>query len=540
MSDVTSEEHAPAIPPEPSKPHGTLWGVRGLIWLLVLAALIDITAFGLTDLDEGFYASVAWEMHQRYDWLTPTFQNEPWFEKPPLLYWLMMLSMRAFESLPLRLFSDEFVLRLPSVVMYALTLIALGIWGNRRLGQGVGTTAALMFAMAPLSLILARLAITDMALTFFLLMALIALWELPHRPLLWSLVGGVALGLAVLTKGPFGLGLVGLLYLVSLRELRARGVRFRWVLGALGVALLTAAPWYGGVYLQHGAEFFTEFVVKQNLLRFAGGDTAHSVLPLIQRGDMGSMLAGVAIYLLFYVVVLWLGGFPMAAWASVLWRRAEDPFMGYLQRWCWLVFGLFTLSFTKLPAYIFPMFPALALLAGLELQKAAQAGRLRWLGLTPALLWGGLGVALGVMSATPWAYALLVGAGAIAVASLWNWQPRWTLALGVLTLAVGWNGALAGYDRLALRPVRELAQAVPTYRTLVLYRVNPSYPSLQFYRKGQYATADDWQTVLHRMRTEGAYCLTADATRLEDPGVLLLERREVLGRTFYLLAPRYQ
>lgn len=514
--------------------------MRGLIWLLVLAALIDITVFGLTDLDEGFYASVAWEMHQRHDWLTPTFQNEPWFEKPPLLYWLMMLSIRLFEPFPRNWISEEFVLRLPSVVMYALTLIALGVWGNRRLGQGVGTTAALMFAMAPLSLILARLAITDMALTFFLLMALIALWELPHRPLLWSLVGGVALGLAVLTKGPFGLGLVGLLYLVNLRELRARGVRFRWVLGALGVALLTAAPWYGGVYLQHGAEFFTEFVVRQNLLRFAGGDTAHSVLPLIQREDMGSMLAGVAIYLLFYVVVLWLGGFPMAVWASVLWRRAEDPFIGYLQRWCWLVFGLFTLSFTKLPAYIFPMFPVLALLAGLELQKASQAGRLRWLGLTPALLWGGLGVALGMMSATPGAYALLVGAGAIAVASFWNWQPHWALALGVLTLAVGWNGALTGYDRLALRPVRELAQAVPTYRTLVLYRVNPSYPSLQFYRKGKYATADDWQTVLHRMRTEGAYCLTADATRLEDPGVLLLERREVLGRTFYLLAPRYQ
>ncbi|MCL6533234.1 MAG: glycosyltransferase family 39 protein [Armatimonadetes bacterium] len=514
--------------------------MRGLIWLLVLAALIDITVFGLTDLDEGFYASVAWEMHQRRDWLTPTFQDQPWFEKPPLLYWLMQLSMRLFEPFPRRWVSEEFVLRLPSVVMYALTLVALGIWGNRRLGEGVGTRAALLFAIAPLSLILARLAITDMALTFFLLMALIALWELPHRPLLWSLVGGVALGLAVLTKGPFGLGLVGLLYLLSLRGLLERGVRFRWVLAALGVALLTAAPWYLGVYLQHGAEFFNEFVVKQNLLRFAGGDTAHSVLPLIQRGDAQSVITGVAVYLLFYVVVLWLSGFPMAAWASGLWRRAEDPLMGYLQRWCWLVFGLFTLSFTKLPAYIFPMFPALALLTALEMQKASQAGRLRWIGGLPALLWGGLGVAVGVMSATSWAYALLLGAGAIALAGMGGWQPRWTLALGVLGLAVGWNGALTGYDRLVLRPVRELAQAVPTYRTLMLYRVNPGYPSLQFYRKGKYATADDWRTVAHRMRTEGAYCLTTDATRLEDPAVLLLERREVLGRTFYLLAPRYQ
>jgi 4-amino-4-deoxy-L-arabinose transferase-like glycosyltransferase len=83
------------------------------------------------------------------------------------------------------------------------------------------------------------------------------------------------------------------------------------VLVALGVALLTALPWYVGVYLQHGAAFFNEFVVKQNLLRFAGGDTAHSVLPLIQRGDVGGVLAGIAVYLLFYVVVLWLGGLSM-------------------------------------------------------------------------------------------------------------------------------------------------------------------------------------------------------------------------------------
>jgi hypothetical protein len=106
------------------------------------------------------------------------------------------------------------------------------------------------------------------------------------------------------------------------------------------------------------------------------------VLPLIQRGDVGGVLAGVAVYLLFYVVVLWLGGLSMVGGVRVLWTREDDPLRLYLRRWAWLVFGLFTLSFTKLPAYIFPMFPALALLVGRVWrglspppQPSPQAGR---------------------------------------------------------------------------------------------------------------------------------------------------------------------
>jgi 4-amino-4-deoxy-L-arabinose transferase-like glycosyltransferase len=106
--------------------------MRWLLWLCVLAALIDLRAFGLTDLDEGFYASVAWEMRQSGDWRTPTFMNQPWFEKPPLLYWLMTLSMRVFGE-------NEFALRLPSALFYALTILLLAWWGNRRLGQGAGS-----------------------------------------------------------------------------------------------------------------------------------------------------------------------------------------------------------------------------------------------------------------------------------------------------------------------------------------------------------------------------------------------------------------
>jgi 4-amino-4-deoxy-L-arabinose transferase-like glycosyltransferase len=531
--------------------------MRWLLWLCVLAALIDLRAFGLTDLDEGFYASVAWEMRHSGDWRTPTFLGKPWFEKPPLLYWLMVGSMRVFGE-------NEFALRLPSALMYALTLLLLAWWGNRRLGQGAGSWAALLFALAPLSLILARLAITDMALAFFLTVAVIALWE--ARGLGWSLIGGVALGLAFLTKGPFGLGLVGLLYLWNARMLHARGLRFRWVLFALGIALLTALPWYVGVYLQHGAAFFNEFVVKQNLLRFAGGDTAHSVLPLIQRGDVSGVLAGVAVYLLFYVVVLWLGGLSMVRGLSVLWAREDDPLRLYLRRWAWLVFGLFTLSFTKLPAYIFPMFPALALLAGARIAQArlgytptpALPARGEGVGAAPrgcplpsiargadtlaivlgAAVWAGVALYRPLWEGAPWAVALALGMPLAMLALNRPVAPPWMRGLGVLALLIGWNGALTGYDRLALRPVRELALKPPPYRTLILYRVNPGYPSLQFYRRGAYLPVGDPATAQAQMTQTGAYCLTTDPD-FGGTTAIQIGKAEAMGRTFYLFAPQY-
>ena len=522
--------------------------MRWLLWLCVLAALFDLRAFGLTDLDEGFYASVAWEMRQSGDWRTPTFLGEPWFEKPPLLYWLMLGSMRLFGE-------NEFALRLPSALCYALTILLLAWWGNRRLGAGAGTWAALLFALAPLSLMLARLAITDMALTLFLLLAIIALWE--TRGLGWSLVGGIALGLAFLTKGPFGLGLVGLLYLWNARLLHVRGLHFRWVVFALIVALLTALPWYVGVYQQHGAAFFNEFVVRQNLLRFAGGDTAHSVLPLIQRGDVGSVLGGVAIYLLFYAVVLWLGGLSMAGNASVLWAREDDPLRLYLRRWAWLVFGLFTLSFTKLPAYIFPMFPALALLVGAQVAQARRVEqkdrlppRLReGLGWGPrragtlivllgAAVWGGISLYSPLWERAPWAMALALGMPLAMLALYRSVVPPWVRTLGVIALLIGWNGALTGYDRLALRPVRELALKPPPYRTLLLYRVSPGYPSLQFYRRGAYMPVGSPEAARVQMLRTGAYCLTTDPD-FGGEAAIRMAKAESLGRTFYLFAPRY-
>lgn len=139
-----------------------------------------------------------------------------------------------------------------------------------------------------------------------------------------------------------------------------------------------------------------------------------------------------------------------------------------------------------------------------------------------------------------WVVALAVGMPLTVFALYKPAAPPWTRLAGVLALLIGWNGALTGYDRLALKPVRELALKPPPYRTLILYRVNPGYPSLLFYRRGQYATSETAEATLQQMRETGAYCLTTDAEFTQREGVLIMAETEMMGKPFYLTTVRYQ
>lgn len=139
-----------------------------------------------------------------------------------------------------------------------------------------------------------------------------------------------------------------------------------------------------------------------------------------------------------------------------------------------------------------------------------------------------------------WVIALVLGVPLTVFALFKPAAPPWARAIGVIALLIGWNGALTGYDRLALKPVREIALKPPPYRTLILYRVNPGYPSMQFYRKGQYTTADDAEATLQRMQGTGAYCLTTDEAFARRAEMFIIAEAQAMGRRFYLTALRYE
>jgi 4-amino-4-deoxy-L-arabinose transferase-like glycosyltransferase len=502
---------------------------RGLpavyVLLAMLAfALLDVFAFGLTDQDEGFYASVARGMLNSGNYLTPYFDGKPWFLKPPLLYWLMSGSMSLFGV-------SAAAARLPSVLGYALTSIMLLVWGNRRLGKGAGTYAALAFALSPLVLMLGRLAITDMLLVCCLTAALIGMWETTRHPA-WCILWGVAAGLATLTKGLLGIGLIGAQALITLPILLRQGLRMRWAMAALALAMVTLLPWYVGVYIQHGNDFFVRFIVKENLLRFGGGDSAHaSRQPLI--------------YLLFYVGVVWLGLFPFSALLPRIVGKAQDPVQAYVRRWCLLTFCLFTLAVTKLPAYILPLFPGLALLIGHSLTETDRKPIPAWITgmllVVGAIFWISAAAALAVAARNPLPALLGVGLsalGLLAVKSAGNKNRRHaalplSAAIGIVVTLVGLHFALRNYDAVFLKPIRTLALSAPSGAPLVVYKFPLSCPSLRFYRSGNVM---DTESLSEARRTlgSGGYCLTTK-TRLPLSDWQIVRRVKSQDRTYTLL-----
>ena len=174
---------------------------------------------GLTDRDEGRNAEAGREMLETGDWISPTFNYEPRFAKPVLVYWLMSLSYRWFGV-------DEFSARLPSAV-FGLGLILLQyLFLSRFFGRAVGLFGALMLLLNIQMIGLGRMVLTDSVLIFFTTLSLFSFWLGFHgrsNERWWRWMFYLGMAMATLAKGPVGF-LVPLvtvaLYLTATRQWR--------------------------------------------------------------------------------------------------------------------------------------------------------------------------------------------------------------------------------------------------------------------------------------------------------------------------------
>jgi 4-amino-4-deoxy-L-arabinose transferase-like glycosyltransferase len=312
---------------------------------------------GLFDADEPAYAQAGREMLETGDWITPHFSGRPRFDKPILFYWLITLSYRVLGV-------TEFAARFWSALA-AVALVALLWWaGGRWFGPLAGFFAGLAFATNLLTALLARAAVTDMLLTLFVTAAILAGVEAIQadsaRGRHWARGGWMAMGLAVLVKGPVGLVIPGLALLGCLfvfRDLRT-GLRRLMPWDGLALFALITLPWYGLVLAANGRAFVEGFVIKHHLTRFTG----------VVSGHPGPIWYYVPVALVGFFP--WSGFLPQSLWAAVSVARAReakspaDRLLIACACWAAGVFLLFSLAGTKLPSYLFPAFPALALLAG--------------------------------------------------------------------------------------------------------------------------------------------------------------------------------
>jgi 4-amino-4-deoxy-L-arabinose transferase-like glycosyltransferase len=327
-------------------------------------------AFGLVGADEPRYAQVAREMLDRHDWITPTLGQQPWLEKPVLLYWEEMVAFHIFGV-------SDWAARLPSAFSASLMIVAIYLF-LRRFRPGSELDGALMTAASAAVLGFARAAATDMPLAANFSIALLA-WYAWHesQERRWLVAGYAFLGLATLAKGPVAAGLFALILLAF----AAVQPRTKWRLLAqtlwlpgIAVYLAVTLPWFVAVQLRN-PEFFRIFILEHNLARF-GTNLYHHREPFW-----------------YFLPVAFIGLLPWAVFAiaSVTevirgWRAegrrifegvgqdGEDRFDVFLLLWLTIPIVFFSFSQSKLPGYILPALPAGTLLVASYVRRRVSSG----------------------------------------------------------------------------------------------------------------------------------------------------------------------
>ncbi len=353
-------------------------------------------------------------MAETGDWITPRLYGQPWFEKPILYYWAAAIGFRLHLS-------TEWAARLPSAFAALFAAIAIGwlawkLYGNTiggsyveadreigdpaptgRLARNPAILAPILFSTSVAAIGFARAGTPDMLFSSSLTLAMASAAHILHRagalrgnrnPLsdpaprdFWPLLAfGAFLGAAVLAKGPAGILLAG--GSVALWALATRKWRVAFRLAhpvAIVACCVVALPWYA-ICAWRNPDFLRVFILQHNFERY--------LTPLFRHRQPFWFFGPIVLLaLLPWTILLW----PAAQQGLRLWReKTWHSSPGFFVA-CWAVFPVlfFSLSQSKLPSYILPSIPAIALLCAVGTARAADRR-----GSTQIFLAGGIGLTL--------------------------------------------------------------------------------------------------------------------------------------------------
>ncbi|HKS41425.1 MAG TPA: glycosyltransferase family 39 protein [Blastocatellia bacterium] len=344
---------------------------------LTLFAVI-IFSFGLGRLalvgpDEPRYSEVAREMFATGDYVSPRLCDCLWFEKPVLLYWLAAASYHLFGV-------SEFAARFPSVVAAILTMMFVYYGLKRAVCERLAFAASIAFMTSGLVIAYARVATPDILLTAAMSVALLSGYLAATasgraRTAHWILCFA-AMGAAVLAKGLVGIALVAAIFAVYFAVMRQpQFIRWREALIGIAVFLIIAGMWYAPVTFRHGWGFIEEFFIRHHFQRYTSNEFGH---PQPFYFFFVIAIAGIAPWSFFLM--------PAAARLKSLKPGSHRLDALLVFAWIWVAVPLlfFSASGSKLPGYILPIFPALAIIIGAELERFIKGERS---GLLTAAVW---------------------------------------------------------------------------------------------------------------------------------------------------------
>ncbi|HVC49517.1 MAG TPA: glycosyltransferase family 39 protein [Burkholderiales bacterium] len=426
----------------------------GLAWLLILFTALWFALLGYRHLvrpDEGRYAEIPREMLATHNWVTPRLDGYKYFEKPALQYWATAVAYEIFGQ-------NEASARLWSALTGFIGILLLFFTGKKLYSFRTGLFSATILGSSLLYSAIGHINTLDMGVNFFLSLALCTFTlgqDLRSREIKdpgYMLLCWAAMAAAVLSKGLIGIVLPGavlIIYMILERDFQLIKRLDFW----RGLALFTliATPWFIIVCLRN-PEFFHFFFIYEHFDRYLTKDLHryqpwYYFIPILIAGSLpwtGAMWSGLK-----------------SAWGSDngLFKPSRVFFI-----WSIFIYVFFSLSDSKLPSYILPVYPALALLAGNALDKMTSKQFLHQL--IPTAL---LGIVLLAISPfvphfthnpwlkpmyeayTPWIVAASTFfLGGIVVAILLLRKERKTIAVLVIGFSCLLSAQLAlwGYDAL--------------------------------------------------------------------------------------------
>jgi 4-amino-4-deoxy-L-arabinose transferase-like glycosyltransferase len=413
------------------------------------------------DRDEPRFAQASKQMLETGDFVSIRFQEEARLKKPVGIYWLQAACVSAAEALvgPAARTTIAFY-RLPSLAA-AVAGVLLTWWTALPLvGRRAAFLAGLMMAVSVLLGVEARLAKTDAALlatSLAMMGALARIWMrsrngagearagLAMPALFWT-----AAALSILLKGPVG----PMIVLLTITCFVGATRDWRWLaklrpLTGFALMLVLVSPWFIAIMIETGGRFLQQSVGEDMLSKVAGGQQSHGAPPAT------------------YFAVFWATFWPAAPLAALAagpaWRNRGRPQIMFLLCWLipsWIVFELVP---TKLPHYVLPLYPALAMLIAAWIAGGGQV----------ATAWG-----KAIVGLVP---ALALAVALVAPGAIWHYER--TIAWAVLPFVIGgvilavaaWRGYASGrmIDGLGLSAVAAIllywgvyAAAMPALPTL--------------------------------------------------------------------------
>jgi 4-amino-4-deoxy-L-arabinose transferase-like glycosyltransferase len=369
-------------------------------WFLLFAAIAAFYLWGLGALplvgpDEPRYAEVAREMLARRDLITPALGGLPWFEKPPLLYWMTMLSYRVLGV-------SEYAARLGPAICGLLTAVFI-YWLGKNVHESadilahtetdatVGTAgilarsdaesnalarwSALVWLSSLGAIAFSRGASFDIVLTMTVTGALVCFYRSARipaggspasvpasspqsRPTKLFLAFYIFTALSLLAKGLIGLvlifGVVSLYYII--RRERPQRAFIKSLGWGIPLSFVIASVWYGPMIARHGWTFISQFIIQHHFARFVTNKYHHP-------GPIYFYLPVIVGLALPWTIVL---GAALFSARRLTWRgnSALDRLRVFALVWLIFPIAFFSFSGSKLTAYILPVLPAVALLVG--------------------------------------------------------------------------------------------------------------------------------------------------------------------------------